>query len=315
MGTKEEDWVEHLFVASTHDYLMIFSRSGQCHWLKVWEIPPGGRHSRGKPIVNLLNMAQNEEIAAVVPVREFSDDLFLLFATRKGLVKKTALSAYGNIRAVGLNAINIREGDELIDVRVTTGDSEVILGTRGGMAIRFNEKDARPIGRATSGVRGISLSSGDEVVGMVTLLRPDATLLVVTEGGIGKRTLVDAYRLQQRGGKGVINIKTASNAGRVVAIKSVVETDQLMFITRNGVVNRQHVSEIRTIGRATQGVRLVNLDKKDAVVDVARVIAEDADEMEEAAEVPGMGVGGGAGGGPEGSVVDEDWADAGPVEE
>ncbi|MGD2120373.1 MAG: DNA gyrase subunit A [Gemmatimonadota bacterium] len=291
MGTKEEDWVEHLFVASTHDYLMIFTRSGQCYWLKVWEIPPGGRHSKGKPIVNLLNMTQEEEIAAVVPVREFSDDLFLLFATRKGLVKKTALSAYGNIRAVGLNAINIREGDELIDVRVTTGEAEVILGTRSGMAIRFSEKDARPIGRATSGVRGISLAGDDEVVGMVTLLRPDSTLLVVTEGGMGKRTMVDAYRLQQRGGKGVINVRTGSKAGRVVTIKSVVEKDELMIITRNGVVNRQHVSEIRTIGRATQGVRLVNLDEGDQVVDVARVIAEDADEMEEAAEVPGMGEG------------------------
>jgi len=277
---KEEDWVEHLFVASTHDYLMIFTRSGQCYWLKVWEIPPGGRHSRGKPIVNLVDMSQKEDIAAVVPVREFSDDRFLLFATRKGLIKKTALSAYGNIRVVGLNAINIREGDELIDVRQTTGDVEVILGTQKGMAIRFSEKDARPIGRATSGVRGITLSMGDKVVGMVTLLRPDATLLVVTDEGMGKRTLVDAYRFQQRGGKGVINIKTASKTGRVVAIKSVVETDELMFITRNGVVNRQRVSEIRTIGRATQGVRLVNLDKKDLVVDVARVVADDADEDE-----------------------------------
>ena len=290
MGTKEEDWVEHLFVASTHDYLMIFTRSGQCHWLKVWEIPPGGRHSRGKPIVNLVNIAQGEEVAAVVPVREFSDDLFLLFATRQGLVKKTALSAYGNIRAVGLNAINIREGDELIDVRVTSGDVGVILGTRNGMAIRFSEKDARPIGRATSGVRGINLAKGDEVVGMVTLVRPEVTLLVVTEGGIGKRTPVDAYRFQQRGGKGVINIKTSSNAGRVVAIKAVVEEDELVFITRNGVVNRQRVSEIRTIGRATQGVRLVNLDKKDLVMDVARVIAEDADETEEMEGIPGIEV-------------------------
>ncbi len=294
MGTKEEDWVEHLFVASTHDYLMIFTRAGQCYWLKVWEIPPGGRHSRGKPIVNLLNIGQGEDIAAVVPVREFSDELFLFFATRKGLIKKTALSAYGNIRTVGLNAINIREGDELIDVRVTSGESDVILATRKGMAIRFNEADARPIGRATAGVRGITLSKKDEVIGMVTLLRPEATLLVVTEGGMGKRTLVDAYRIQQRGGKGVINIKTGKKAGEVVAIKSVVEEDEVVIITRKGVVNRQRVSEIRTIGRATQGVRLVNLDKKDQVMDVARVIAEDADEAEEMKEVPGLDVGSGA---------------------
>ena len=279
MGTKEEDWVEHLFVASTHDYIMIFTRSGQCHWLKVWEIPPGGRHSRGKPIVNLVNILPGDEVAAVVPVREFREDQYLLFATRKGLVKRTALSAYSNIRSVGLNAINIREGDELIEVKVTTGDSQILLGTRDGMAIRFNEQDARPIGRATSGVRGISLTKKDVVVGMVVVDRDDATLLVVTEGGMGKRTDVDAYRLQQRGGKGVINIKTSMKTGKVVAIKSVSDEDELMFITRCGVVNRQRVEEIRTIGRATQGVRLVSLDEKDKVMDVARVIAEDgADE-------------------------------------
>ena len=232
----------------------------------------------------------------MVPVLEFSDELFLLFATRQGLIKKTALSAYGNIRAVGLNAINIREGDQLIDVRVTTGESEVILATRKGMAIRFKETDARPIGRATSGVRGITLSKGDEVIGMVTLLRPETTLLVVTEGGMGKRTAVDAYRIQQRGGKGVINMKTGEKAGEVVAIKSVVEDDEVVMITRNGVVNRQRVSEIRTIGRATQGVRLVNLDLADRVMDVARVIAEDADEGEEMRQVPGIDAASGAGG-------------------
>jgi DNA gyrase subunit A len=295
MGTKEEDWVEHLFVASTHDYIMIFTRSGQCHWLKVWEIPPGGRHSRGKPIVNLVNMAQGDEVAAVVPVREFREDRFLLFATRKGLVKKTPLSAYGNIRSVGLNAINIREGDELIGVKVTGGDDQVILGTKGGMAIRFHEKDARPMGRVASGVRGIRLSGKDIVVGMVVLARPDTTLLVVTEEGMGKRTDVEAYRFQGRGGKGVINIKVSEKTGRVVAIKSVVEEDELMLITRNGVVNRQRVSEIRTIGRATQGVRLVNLDEDDQVVDVARVILENGVEEHEEGGVPIPGVESGEG--------------------
>jgi DNA gyrase subunit A len=219
-----------------------------------------------------------------VPVREFREDQYLLFATRKGVVKRTALSAYSNIRTVGLNAINIREGDELIEVKVTTGDSQILLGTRNGMAIRFKEQDARPIGRATSGVRGISLSKKDVVVGMVVVDRDDATLLVVTEGGMGKRTAVDAYRLQQRGGKGVINIKTSTKTGKVVAIKSVSDEDELMFITRGGVVNRQRVEEIRTIGRATQGVRLVNLDEKDIVMDVARVIAEDGAEEEDGVE-------------------------------
>jgi DNA gyrase subunit A len=274
METKEEDWVEHLFVASTHDYLMIFTRAGQCYWIKVWEIPEGARASRGKPIVNLLNLSSEEQIAAVVPVREFSDEKFLLFATRKGVVKKTALSAYGNVRAVGLNAINVREGDELMDVQVTTGSEEVILATRDGMAIRFNGDDARPMGRATEGVRGIDLSGDDVLVGMV-VVRPDSSLLVVSEMGMGKRTDVEAYRLQRRGGKGVINFKVSEKSGQVVTIKSVTGDEQLMVITRNGVVNRQRVDEIRVIGRATQGVRLVNLDEGDVVVDVARVIAED----------------------------------------
>jgi DNA gyrase subunit A len=279
MDTKEEDWVEHLFVASTHDYLMIFTRRGQCYWIKVWEIPVGGRNSRGKPIVNLLNLSSDEQIASVVPVREFSDDKYLMFSTRKGVVKKTALSAYGNVRAVGLNAMNIREGDELIDVQITDPDSEIILATRQGMAIRFNESDARPLGRATEGVRGIDLSGEDVVVGMV-VVRPESTLLVVSELGMGKRTDVEAYRLQKRGGKGVINLKTSDKTGKVVAIKAVTEDEQLMVITRKGVVNRQRIDEIRIIGRATQGVRLVSLDKGDTVMDVARFIADDDEELE-----------------------------------
>ncbi len=280
MNTKEEDWVEHLFVASTHDYIMIFTRSGQCHWLKVWQIPEASRSSRGKPIVNLVSLDQGDEIAALVPVREFSEDRYLLFCTRKGVVKKTQLSAYGNVRTVGLNAINVRDGDELIDVQITSGDSEVVLATREGMAIHFHESDARPMGRATEGVRGIRLREGDVVVGMV-VVRPDSAILVVTENGMGKRTQVGEYRLQGRGGQGVINIKTSDKTGRVVAIKAVTEDEQLMLITRNGVVNRQRVDEIRMIGRATQGVRLVSLDDGDRVMDVARVIPEDDEEAEE----------------------------------
>ena len=278
MGTKEEDWVEHLFVASAHEYLMIFTRSGQCHWLKVWQIPPSGRHSRGKPIVNLLNIDPADEIASVVAVREFSDDRYLLFCTRGGKIKKTALSAYGNVRAVGLIGINIREGDELIDVQITDGDDEVILATRNGLAIRFRGSDARVMGRVTEGVRGIRLSEEDRVVGMVVVARDEATLLVVSESGMGKRSEIDAYRLQGRGGKGVINLKTTDRTGKVVAIKSVVPGDELMVITRNGVINRQRVDEIRVIGRATQGVRLVNLDEDDSVMDVARVIPDDSVE-------------------------------------
>jgi DNA gyrase subunit A len=274
MGTKDEDWVEHLFVASAHEYLMIFTRSGRCHWLKVWQVPPAGRHSRGKPIVNLLNIDPADEIASVVPVREFSDNRYLMFCTRGGKIKKTALSAYGNVRSVGLIGINIREGDELIDVQVTGGDDEVILATQNGLAIRFHESDARVMGRVAEGVRGIRLGADDHVVGMVVVAREDATLLVVSESGMGKRSEIDAYRLQARGGKGVINLKATERTGKVVAIKSVVPGDQLMVITRNGIINRQNIDEIRVIGRATQGVRLVNLDDKDSVMDVARVIPE-----------------------------------------
>ncbi|WP_405285749.1 DNA gyrase subunit A [Gaopeijia maritima] len=284
MTTKDEDWIEHIFSASAHDTLMIFTRQGQCYWLKVWQIPEGSRQSRGRPIVNLVSMARDEELAAVVPVREFSEDQYLLFATRMGKIKKTALAAYGNIRSVGLNAINIREGDRLIDVKIIEPESQILLATRKGMAIRFPESDARPMGRATEGVRGINLRGDDYVIGLVTT-REDANLLVVTELGMGKRTEVDAYRLQGRGGYGVINVKVTERTGEVVAIKAVTDEEQLMVITRKGVVNRQAVSEIRTIGRATQGVRLINLDKGDLVMDVARVVVEDEDdELLEGAE-------------------------------
>ena len=210
----------------------------------------------------------------MVPVREFSEDMNLLFCTRLGVIKKSALSAYGNVRSVGLNAINIREGDELIDVQITSGEDEIILASRNGQAIRFNEGDARQMGRATSGVRGLNLRKNDVVIGMV-VVRPDSTLLVVSEKGMGKRSKVESYRLQKRGGKGVINLKTTDKNGLVVAVKAVSEDEQLMMITRQGIVNRQRVSEISVIGRATQGVKLVNLDEGDAVVDVARVVVDD----------------------------------------
>jgi DNA gyrase subunit A len=274
METKEEDWVEHLFLASTHDYVMFFSQQGQCYWLKVHQIPQASRQSRGKPIVNLINIRPDDRLAALVPVRQFSSDRYLMFATRKGVIKKTVLSAYGNPRVTGINAININEGDELIDVQLTDGKSNVVLATRNGMAIRFKETDAREMGRATAGVRGISLVRDDVVIGMVVLME-GTTLLVVTEKGMGKRSEVDAYRLQRRGGKGVINVKTSDKAGKVVAIKPVIPGDELMVITRNGVVNRQSIDGIRVIGRNTQGVRLVNLGMGDVVMDVARVVKEE----------------------------------------
>jgi DNA gyrase subunit A len=288
MDTKDEDWVEHMFVASTHDYLMIFTRRGHCYWKKVWEIPVAGRTARGKPIVNLLNVSEDEKIAAVVPVREFRDDQYLLFGTRLGVVKKTVLSAYGNVRSVGLNAINIRDDDELIDVQVTSGEDEIILASREGMAIRFHESDVRPMGRVAEGVRGLRLHDKDYVIGMV-VVRPDSTLLVVAERGLGKRTEVDAYRFQRRGGSGVINLKTTDRTGQVVAVMAVRDDEQLMVVTRQGVVNRQRVNEISLIGRATQGVKLVNLDEGDMVVDVARVVTD-----EEAGAYAGEGAENGA---------------------
>jgi DNA gyrase subunit A len=284
MQTKEEDWVEQIFLASTHDYVMFFTQNGQCYWLKVHEIPQGSRNSRGKPIVNLVNIRPGEKIASLVPVREFSHDRSLIFATRKGVVKKTALSAYGNPRVVGINAINVLEGDELISVQLTDGGCDVVLATRDGMAIRFREDDVREMGRATTGVRGIGLQDEDEVIGMV-VMKEGNTLLVVTEKGMGKRTGIDAYRLQRRGGKGVINVRIGDKTGRVVAIKEVRPGDELMVITRTGVVNRQSVDGIRVIGRNTQGVRLINLTNGDVVMDVARVVNEDRD-VSETAEIP-----------------------------
>jgi DNA gyrase subunit A len=282
METKEEDWVEKLFVGRTHDYLMVFTTQGHCYWLKVHEIPQASRSARGKPIVNLLALQPDEKIAAVVPVREFSIDKSLIFATRRGVVKKTPLSAYSHVRTRGVNAINIMSGDELIDVQIATGDDEVILATALGMAIRFHERDIRLMGRVATGVRGIRVRTSDRVIGMVVMHQPspaNATLLVVSEHGRGKRTAIDEYRFQQRGGKGVLNFRVTEQTGGVVAIKEVFPDDELMLITRNGIVIRQRVDEIRVIGRATQGVRVIALDQHDALMDVARLVPEDEATM------------------------------------
>jgi len=284
MQTKEEDWVEHLFLANTHDYLMFFTRDGQCYWLKVHEIPVGSRNSRGKPVVNLINIASDEKIAALVPVREFRHDRSLIFVTRRGVIKKTSLAAYGNPRRVGLNAMNVLEGDELISVQLADGACDVVLATREGMAIRFEERDVREMGRATTGVRGITLVDDDVVIGMV-VTKPGSTLLVVSELGMGKRTVLEAYRCQRRGGKGVINLRTGDKTGRVVAIKEVHPGDELMMITREGIIIRTPVDQIRVIGRNTQGVKLINLGPRDAVMDVARVVNEDEEPRPILAEV------------------------------
>jgi DNA gyrase subunit A len=277
---KEDDWIEHLFIASTHDYVMFFSDRGQVYWLKVHEIPQGGRAARGKPVVQCIAIRPDERIAALVPVREFSESKWLLFATRNGTVKKTALAAYGNVRSNGINAINIEAGDELIDVQITDGNNDIVLATRGGMSIRFQESDVREMGRATTGVKGIELDTDDAVIGMV-VVRRDSSLLVVSEKGFGKRSGLAEYRVQRRGGKGIITFHNTEKTGACVALKEVLSDDELMMITKHGIIIRVPVEGIRVIGRNTQGVRVMNLDDGDFLVDVARVVKEDEGGAEE----------------------------------
>jgi len=280
MGTKEDDWVEHLFIASTHDYVMFFTQNGQVYWLKVWDVPQGGRAARGKPIVNCIAIKPDERIASLVPVRQFADDKFLLFATRLGTVKKTVLSAYGNVRATGINAVNIEDGDELIDVQITDGTNDIVLATRHGMSIRFHERDVRDMGRATTGVKGLELEPNDAVIGMV-VVRREATLLVVADRGLGKRSELSDYRVQHRGGKGIITLRRTDRTGDVVALKEVIPDDELMVITRGGVIIRLPVNDIRVIGRNTQGVKIIDLDEGDTVQDLARVVKEEEGGDEE----------------------------------
>jgi DNA gyrase subunit A len=275
--TKENDWVEHLFIASTHDYMMFFTQQGQCYWLKVHEIPQAARAARGKPILSCIAMKPDERLASLVPVREFSEDQYLLFATKLGVVKKTRLSEFGNPRSVGIRAINIEKGDELIDVQVTDGRNDIVLATRHGMSIRFHEKDVRDMGRTATGVKGIELEKKDQVIDLV-VVRRKSTLLTVTEKGMGKRSELDEYRVQHRGGRGIITLKRADKTGDIVALKEVLPDDELMMITKKGIMIRVPVEGIRISGRNTQGVKIMNLTPGDIVVDVARVVKEDEAE-------------------------------------
>jgi len=278
--TKEEDWIEHLFIASTHDYLMFFTDTGQVYWLKVHEIPQGGRASRGKPVVNCIAIKPEERVSATVAVREFAADKFLMFATRNGTVKKTSLAEYGNVRSTGIRAINIEARDELIDVQLCEPESDIVLATADGMSIRFHQGDVRDMGRVATGVKGIELESDDRVIGMV-VIRRDATLLVVSEKGFGKRSELSDYRVQKRGGKGIITLRKTDKTGALVALMEVQPEDELMLITKHGVIIRQPVEGIRVISRNTQGVKVMNLDSGDTVVDVARVVKEDEEGVEE----------------------------------
>ncbi|MBN2108354.1 MAG: DNA gyrase subunit A [Deltaproteobacteria bacterium] len=273
MTTKEEDIVENVFVASTHDYILVFTDKGKVYWIKTYEIPQASRAARGKAIVNLLNLASGETIAAVLPVSNFEGGGFIVMATRNGTIKKTELSAYSNPRANGIIAITIEEGDRLISVNVTDGNREIFLGSKKGMAIRFKEENVRSMGRTATGVRGIALEEGDEVVAM-EILRGDATLLSITERGYGKRSNIAEYRRQTRGGKGIITIKTDERNGNVVGIKQVMEEDNIMIITSKGKLIRIDMKNVSVIGRNTKGVRLINVEEGERVVGVTKV-AED----------------------------------------
>jgi DNA gyrase subunit A len=277
VGTKEDDFIEHMFVASTHQYILFFTDKGRCYWLKVHEIPEGGRTARGRSIINLLEKDKEENITAFVAVKEFRDDQFLIMVTEQGTVKKTVLSAYGNVRKGGINAINLVPGDKLIEVKMTDGNNDIVIGTRNGFAIRFHEKDVRDMGRTATGVRGIKLAKGDKVVGLLVIRHPQTSVLVVTEKGYGKRSDINDYRITKRGGKGVITVKTTDKVGRMIAMMEVVDKDELVIISTQGMVIRQSVKDIRVMGRNTQGVRVIRLNEGDIIADIARVIPEDED--------------------------------------
>ena len=277
-GTKEDDFIEHMFVASTHQYILFFTDKGKCYWLKVHEVPEGGRTAKGRSIVNLLDKDKDDNITAFVAVKEFREDQFLIMATEKGTIKKTVLSAYGNVRKGGINAINLAAGDKLIEVKMTDGKNDIVIGTRNGSAIRFNEKDVRDMGRTATGVRGVRLGKGDRVVGLLVIRNDKATVLVVTEKGYGKRSDINDYRITKRGGKGVITVKTTDKVGKLIALMEVVDRDELVIISTQGMVIRQSVKDLRVMGRNTQGVRVIRLNEHDSIADIARVVPEEDEE-------------------------------------
>jgi DNA gyrase subunit A len=282
-ASRDDDFLEHMFIASTHHYIMFFTDRGRCYWLKVHEIPEAGRTSKGRSIANLLEKPTDEKITAFITVKQFDEAHFVTMVTEHGTIKKTVLSAYGNIRKAGVQAITLDEKDALVDVRLTNGQQEIIIGTREGMACRFNEKDVRDMGRTAGGVRGITLEDDDRVIGMIAPKRAGTSVLVVSDQGYGKRSEVSDYRLTRRGGKGVITMKATDKTGKLVSIKEVVDNDDLIAVTKDGLVIRQHVKDIRVMGRNTQGVRLVKLNEGDVLAAVANVPADEDKELDDAA--------------------------------
>src|SRR5690554_4357352 len=287
-STREEDFTEHIITASAHNYMLFFTEAGRCFWLRAFEIPEGTRTSRGRAIQNIINIPKEEKIKAYIKVKnlkdqEYLENNFIIMCTKKGTIKKTSLEAYSRPRTNGINAINIAEGDQLLEACLTSGSSEIVMALRSGRAIRFNESTVRPMGRTATGVRGITLDGpNDEVVGMISVDSPEVTVLVVSEKGYGKRTDIDDYRITNRGGKGVKTINVTEKTGKLVAIKGVTDQDDLMIINKSGIVIRIAVSELRVMGRATQGVRLISLKNDDEIASVAKVEhEEEADEPNE----------------------------------
>ena len=279
MSTRENDFVEHLFVSSTHDYILFFTTTGRVFRLKAYDLPEASRTAKGTAIVNLLQLNQNEKIAAVIPVHDFNDKLNVTMATRNGLVKKTPLNEYSNIRKTGILGITLKDDDEIIDVRLTDGASDLILVTNSGLSIRFNEKEVRPMGRTSTGVKGITLSNGDTVIGMEPITsEKDNYILAITENGFGKRTEVEEYRAQSRAGKGILTYKTTEKTGHIIGIKVVTDDDDVMIITYNGVIIRIHASDISVLGRNTQGVTLMRTHEGGRVVSIAKLVPEDDED-------------------------------------
>ncbi|ASU34637.1 DNA gyrase subunit A [Mucilaginibacter xinganensis] len=295
-NSRDADFIEHLLIASNHNYMLFFTESGQCFWLRVFEIPEGTRTSKGRAIQNIINIPKEQNIKAYIKLislkdTEYLENNFIIMCTKKGTIKKTSLEAYSRPRANGINAININEGDSLLEATLTTGTSEIVMALRSGRAIRFNESTVRPMGRTATGVRGISLENAeDEVVGMISIDNPETTVLVVSEKGYGKRTDIDDYRVTNRGGKGVKTLSITEKTGKLVAIKGVTDNEDLMIINKSGVIIRIAVSELRTMGRATQGVRLITLKGNDEIASVAKIEHDDEEdkELDENAENPGI---------------------------
>ena len=277
MSTREEDFVEELFTTSTHNFLLFITNKGRMYKLKAYRIPECGRQAKGTAIVNLIPIEQDEKVTTVIPVHDFEEGKYLFMCTRNGIVKKTSITEYASNRKGGLNAIVLDEDDELIRVKLTDGTNDMIIGTRNGLSIRFNEQDVRPMGRVTRGVKSITLRDGDYVVGM-SVIRDNADLLVVTENGYGKRTVLDEYRIQNRGGKGLYTYRITEKTGLVAGMKVVDDDDDIMLITSEGVIIRMHASDISVISRVTQGVRLMRLDEGVSVVGIARTERENEEE-------------------------------------